>query len=241
MSKTPATRSSKARRPSSTTHGPEGVPDLLGWVANDGVVDPAAVGWNNAQAMPRSARARPRSCRWLDDGDQVLADTKVAGKYAYAVMPTIPPGATNSGRRHRGHQHPVRRQPRRRRVPPSRTCRSTSSSGHGPQAHWSTTRSSATCPRTPTRPRSWRTKPGSSSRSSTRQALQAGTRSPAPGARSSSRSSTSSCSRSRLSRAARSPTPAAEAAAGRAEGRPVHARPAEERRAVMTATRPDGP
>ena len=45
---------------------------------------------------PRSAPARRRSCRWSSATLEGRPSTSraVAGKYAYALMPTIPPGAT---------------------------------------------------------------------------------------------------------------------------------------------------
>ena len=36
----------------------------LGWLTKDKVVDPAAIGWKNAQAIAAFAPARRRSCRW---------------------------------------------------------------------------------------------------------------------------------------------------------------------------------
>jgi len=68
----------------------------FGWMTNDKVVDPAAVGWTNSQAIAAFAKGKTGymaltsalSAKALDAG-------AVQGKYAYALLPTVPPGATS--------------------------------------------------------------------------------------------------------------------------------------------------
>ncbi|GAA3734202.1 sugar ABC transporter substrate-binding protein [Plantactinospora mayteni] len=67
----------------------------LGWLATDKVVDPAAVGWKNAQAIAAFGAGRAAFLPMVSATSKVTLDASaVAGKYGYAVMPTIPPGAT---------------------------------------------------------------------------------------------------------------------------------------------------
>jgi multiple sugar transport system substrate-binding protein len=67
----------------------------LGWLAGDHVVDPAAVGWKNAQAIAAFAAGKAAFLPMVSATSKVTLDkSAVAGKYAYATMPTIPPGAT---------------------------------------------------------------------------------------------------------------------------------------------------
>jgi multiple sugar transport system substrate-binding protein len=67
----------------------------LGWLANDKVVDPAAVGWKNAQAIAAFGAGKAAFLPMVSATSKVTLDkSAVAGKYAYALMPTIPPGAT---------------------------------------------------------------------------------------------------------------------------------------------------
>jgi len=70
--------------------------NYLGWLATDKVVDPAAVGWKNAQAIAAFGEGKAAFLPMVSASSKVTLDkSKVAGKYAYAVMPTIPPGATS--------------------------------------------------------------------------------------------------------------------------------------------------
>ena len=91
----------------------------LGWLATDKVVDPAAVGWKNAQAIATSAPARPAFLPMVSATSKVTLD-KSAGRRqvrlrascrrsrrAQTSKPAGGVGAT---------QHPVRRQPRRGEV-----------------------------------------------------------------------------------------------------------------------------
>ncbi|MBT1669521.1 extracellular solute-binding protein [Curtobacterium flaccumfaciens pv. flaccumfaciens] len=65
------------------------------WVTKDGVVDPAAIGWNNAQALAQFTEGKaaffPMTTTTAINSFQ---DTKVDGKYEFALLPTVPPGAT---------------------------------------------------------------------------------------------------------------------------------------------------
>ncbi|MEV4758414.1 extracellular solute-binding protein [Micromonospora sp. NPDC049559] len=67
----------------------------LGWLATDHVVDPAAVGWKNAQAIAAFGAGKAAFLPMVSATSKATLDkSAVAGKYAYSVMPTIPPGAT---------------------------------------------------------------------------------------------------------------------------------------------------
>jgi multiple sugar transport system substrate-binding protein len=66
----------------------------LGWLATDHVVDPASVGWKNAQAIAAFGAGKAAFLPMVSGTSRVTLDkSAVAGKYAYAIMPTIPPGA----------------------------------------------------------------------------------------------------------------------------------------------------
>jgi multiple sugar transport system substrate-binding protein len=68
----------------------------FGWLAKDKVVDPAAAGWKNAQAIAAFGAGRAAFLPMVSATSKVTLDkSAVAGKYAYAVMPTIAPGATS--------------------------------------------------------------------------------------------------------------------------------------------------
>ena len=66
------------------------------WVTKDGVVDEAAIGWNNAQALAQFTDGKaaffPMTTTTAINS---FTDTKVDGKYAFALLPTVPPGATS--------------------------------------------------------------------------------------------------------------------------------------------------
>ncbi|MGW4462555.1 sugar ABC transporter substrate-binding protein [Micromonospora sp. NPDC004704] len=67
----------------------------LGWLATDKVVDPASVGWKNAQAIAAFAGGKAAFLPMVSATSKVTLDaSSVAGKYAYAIMPTVPPGAS---------------------------------------------------------------------------------------------------------------------------------------------------
>jgi multiple sugar transport system substrate-binding protein len=66
------------------------------WLTTDKVVDPAAVGWSNAQAIAAFAKGKTgymaltsvTAVKALDEG-------AVKGKWSFALLPTVPPGATS--------------------------------------------------------------------------------------------------------------------------------------------------
>jgi len=69
----------------------------LGWEATDKIVDPASVGWKNAQAIAAFGAGKAAYLPMVSASSKVSLDkSSVAGKYAYALMPTIPPGATST-------------------------------------------------------------------------------------------------------------------------------------------------
>ncbi|GAA3934088.1 ABC transporter substrate-binding protein [Actinoplanes auranticolor] len=67
----------------------------FGWLTKDKVVDPAAVGWTNSQAVAAFAKGKTGyfaltsalAAKSLDAG-------AVKGKWAFTLLPTVPPGAT---------------------------------------------------------------------------------------------------------------------------------------------------
>lgn len=69
----------------------------LGWLATDKVVNPAAVGWKNAQAIADFGAGKAAFLPMVSATSKVTLDkSAVAGKYAYAIMPTVPPGQTST-------------------------------------------------------------------------------------------------------------------------------------------------
>ncbi|MFI7604310.1 ABC transporter substrate-binding protein [Micromonospora sp. NPDC049366] len=68
---------------------------FFGWLATDKVVNPAAVGWSNSQAVAEFAKGKTGymaltsalAAKALDAG-------AVKGKWKFALLPTVPPGAT---------------------------------------------------------------------------------------------------------------------------------------------------
>jgi multiple sugar transport system substrate-binding protein len=68
----------------------------FGWLTNDKAVNPAAIGWTNAQAVAEFAKGKTgyfalttaTSINSLDQG-------AVKGKWKYALLPAVPPGATS--------------------------------------------------------------------------------------------------------------------------------------------------
>lgn len=65
------------------------------WVAKDHVVDPASVGWNDAQALAAFADGKAAFFPMTTVGAlPTLAASKVADDYSFALLPTVPPGAT---------------------------------------------------------------------------------------------------------------------------------------------------
>ena len=65
------------------------------WVTKDGVVDRAAIGWNNAQALAQFADGKAAFFPMTTTTSlNTLKGSKVDGKYEYALLPTVPPGST---------------------------------------------------------------------------------------------------------------------------------------------------
>ncbi|MEU4235979.1 extracellular solute-binding protein [Actinoplanes sp. NPDC026619] len=68
----------------------------FGWLATDKVVDPAAVGWTNPQAL--AAFAKGKTGYFLlttSTATNSLEQGAVKGKWKFALLPTVPPGATS--------------------------------------------------------------------------------------------------------------------------------------------------
>ncbi|MBM2614329.1 extracellular solute-binding protein [Actinoplanes sp. LDG1-06] len=68
----------------------------FGWLANDKVVDPAAIGWTNPQAL--AAFAEGKTGYFLlttTTANNSLEQGAVKGKWKFALLPTVPPGATS--------------------------------------------------------------------------------------------------------------------------------------------------
>ncbi|MBF4609036.1 ABC transporter substrate-binding protein [Curtobacterium sp. VKM Ac-1393] len=65
------------------------------WITKDGVVDKAAIGWNNAQALAQFTEGKaaffPMTTTTAINS---FTDTEVDGKYEFALLPTVPPGAS---------------------------------------------------------------------------------------------------------------------------------------------------
>ncbi len=65
------------------------------WVTKDGVVDPAAIGWNNPQALAQFADGKAAFFPMTTTTSlNSLKGSAVDGKYEYALLPTVPPGAS---------------------------------------------------------------------------------------------------------------------------------------------------
>ena len=68
----------------------------FGWVATDHVVDPASVGWSNAQALAAFASGKAAYMLMTTaTAIPTLDNSPLKGKYKFALMPTIPPGASS--------------------------------------------------------------------------------------------------------------------------------------------------
>jgi multiple sugar transport system substrate-binding protein len=66
------------------------------WVAKDHVVDPASVGWNDAQALAAFADGKSAFFPMTTTtAVPTLESSKVAKDYEFALLPTVPPGATS--------------------------------------------------------------------------------------------------------------------------------------------------
>lgn len=66
------------------------------WYSKDKIVDPAALGWKNPQAVAAFASGKAAFLPMTTSASMVtLNQSSVAGKYSYVVMPTVPPGMTS--------------------------------------------------------------------------------------------------------------------------------------------------
>jgi len=69
----------------------------FGWLTKDHVVDPASVGWTNPQALAAFASGKAAFFPMTTATSMNTLDkSAVKGKYKYALMPTVPPGATSA-------------------------------------------------------------------------------------------------------------------------------------------------
>jgi multiple sugar transport system substrate-binding protein len=67
----------------------------FGWLTKDKVIDPNAIGWSNSNALAEFAAGHAAYFPMTTSNSvPTLENSAVAGKYAYAVMPTTPPGET---------------------------------------------------------------------------------------------------------------------------------------------------
>lgn len=67
----------------------------FGRLTDDKVVDPASIGWTNSQALAQFASGKAAIMLMTTATSYpTLEASDVKGKFAYALMPTIPPGAT---------------------------------------------------------------------------------------------------------------------------------------------------
>jgi multiple sugar transport system substrate-binding protein len=65
----------------------------FGWLTTDKVVDPSAVGWSNSNAVAAFAAGKSGYLMMTTSSSvPTLEKSAVAGKYAYATMPTTAPG-----------------------------------------------------------------------------------------------------------------------------------------------------
>jgi multiple sugar transport system substrate-binding protein len=67
----------------------------FGWLTDDKIVDPQAIGWKSPQAVAAFAAGKAAYLPMTSAISQATLDqSAVAGKYAYALMPVTPPGKT---------------------------------------------------------------------------------------------------------------------------------------------------
>jgi multiple sugar transport system substrate-binding protein len=68
----------------------------FGWLTKDKVVDPASVGWSNSNAVAAFASGQAGYLMMTTSSSiPTLDKSAVAGKYAYALMPTTAPGESS--------------------------------------------------------------------------------------------------------------------------------------------------
>ncbi|WBB67714.1 extracellular solute-binding protein [Micromonospora sp. WMMD812] len=67
----------------------------FGWLATDKVVNPAAVGWSNSQALAEFAKGKTGYMALTSAlATKALDAGAVKGNWEFALLPTVPPGAT---------------------------------------------------------------------------------------------------------------------------------------------------
>lgn len=68
----------------------------FGWLTKDHAVDPASIGWSNSQALAAFAAGKAGFFPMTSPlSIPTLEKSAVKGKYKYALMPMVPPGATS--------------------------------------------------------------------------------------------------------------------------------------------------
>jgi multiple sugar transport system substrate-binding protein len=68
----------------------------FGWLTRDKAVDPASIGWSNAQALAAFSQGKAAYFPMTTyTSAPTLDKSAIKDKYAYALMPTVPPGATS--------------------------------------------------------------------------------------------------------------------------------------------------
>jgi len=68
----------------------------FGWLTTDKVVDPAAIGWTNSQGIAEFAKGRTGYFALTSaTAANTLEAGAIKGKWAFALLPTVPPGATS--------------------------------------------------------------------------------------------------------------------------------------------------
>jgi len=67
----------------------------FGWLTTDKVVDPASIGWSNSQAIAEFAKGKTGYVALTSaTGAKALDEGAVKDKWSFALLPTVPPGAT---------------------------------------------------------------------------------------------------------------------------------------------------
>jgi len=67
----------------------------FGYLTEDRIVDPASVGWKNAQAVAAFGEGKAAMMMMTTSGSYpTLAESAVKDDFSYAVMPVVPPGET---------------------------------------------------------------------------------------------------------------------------------------------------
>jgi multiple sugar transport system substrate-binding protein len=68
----------------------------FGWLTRDKAVDPASIGWSNAQALAAFSQGKAAYFPMTTyTSAPTLDKSAIKDKYAYALLPTVPPGATS--------------------------------------------------------------------------------------------------------------------------------------------------